>query len=100
MADIISMVKHAAREDEPLYTAQERVQRAMMRITGGRQFTPEQMEWLDRIRIHLVQNLSISRDDFDDIPVFSHVGGWGRANKAFSGQLPERLQQINAEVAA
>ena len=100
MVDIISMVKHAAKDDEPLYTAQERVQRAMMRITGSRKFTPEQLEWLDRIRIHLVQNLSISRDDFDDIPVFSHVGGWGRANRAFAGHLPELLRQINEAVAA
>ncbi|QSV44608.1 type I restriction-modification enzyme R subunit C-terminal domain-containing protein [Geobacter benzoatilyticus] len=100
MVDIISMVKHAAREDEELYTAQERVQRAMMRISGNQAFTPEQMEWLDRIRIHLVQNLSISRDDFDDIPVFSHVGGWGRANKAFAGQLPELLKKINEAIAA
>jgi len=100
MVDIISMVKHAAKEDEELYTAQERVQRAMMRISGSQAFTPEQMEWLDRIRMHLVQNLSISRDDFDDIPVFSHVGGWGRANKAFAGQLPELLKKINEAIAA
>lgn len=100
MVDIISMVKHAARNEEELYTAQERVQRAMMRISGSQAFTPEQMEWLDRIRIHLVQNLSISRDDFDDIPVFSHLGGWGRANKAFAGQLPELLKKINEAIAA
>ena len=100
MVDIISMVKHAARNEEELYTAQERVQRAMMRISGSHAFTPEQMEWLGRIRIHLVQNLSISRDDFDDIPVFSHVGGWGRANKAFAGRLSELLKKINEAIAA
>lgn len=100
MVDIISMVKHAAREDEELFTAQERVQRAMMRITGRQSFTPEQMEWLDRIRVHLVQNLSINRDDFDDIPVFSHHGGWGKANRVFSGQLTELLNDINEAVAA
>ncbi len=100
MVDIISMVKHAAKNEEELYTAQERVQRAMMRITGGQAFTPGQMEWLDRIRIHLVQNLSISRDDFEDIPVFSHFGGWGQANKAFAGLLPELLKKINEAIAA
>jgi type I restriction enzyme, R subunit len=100
MVDIISMVKHAAKNEEELFTAQERVQRAMMRITGGQTFTPGQMEWLDRIRVHLVQNLSISRDDFEDIPVFSHFGGWGQANKAFAGQLPELLNKINEAIAA
>ncbi len=100
MVDIISMVKHAAKSDEVLYTAQERVQRAMMRISAGRKFTPEQMEWLERIRVHLIQNLSIDRSDFDIIPVFSDVGGWGRANKAFAGQLPELLKKINEAIAA
>lgn len=100
LVDIISMVKHAAKADAELFTAQERVQRAMMRITGSQEFTPEQREWLDRIRIHLVQNLSIDRDDFDYIPILSDVGGWGRANKAFGGQLPELLKKINEAIAA
>lgn len=100
MADIISMVQHAAEAEKELFTAQERVQRAMMRITGGQTFTPEQMEWLERVRVHLVQNLSISRDDFDDMPVFSHAGGWGRANKAFNGELPILVRRFNKELAA
>lgn len=100
LVDIISMVKHAAKSDEELYTAQERVQRAMMRITGSQRFTPEQLEWLERIRVHLVQNLSIDRDDFDYIPVLSDVGGWGRANKAFAEQLPQLLKKINEAIAA
>lgn len=99
MADIISMVKHAAREDEELFTAQERVQRAMMRITASGNFTREQMDWLERIRIHLVENLSISVDDFNDIPVFFNVGGWRRANRVFTGQLPELLKKINEAIA-
>ncbi len=54
LVDIISMVKHAASADAPLFTADERIQRAFMRVTAGRTFTPEQQEWLDRIRVHLV----------------------------------------------
>jgi type I restriction enzyme, R subunit len=100
MVDIISMVKHAVREEESLYTAQERVQRAMMRITGSRKFTPDQMQWLERIRIHLVQNLSISRDDFDDIPVFFQHGGWKKADQVFEGRLPELIHKLNEEIAA
>ena len=33
------------------------------------------------------QNLSIDRDDFDDVPVFADRGGWGRANRVFDGEL-------------
>ncbi len=100
LADIISMVKHAAREDEPLYTAQERVQRAMMKITAGQSFSVAQQDWLDRIRSHLVENLSIEREDFDTLPVFERHGGWTRANRDFSGKLTDLIQKFNEAIAA
>src|SRR5205807_10240670 len=46
LVDIISMVKHAAKEEEPLLTAAERVDRAFAKITTGREFTEEQKKWL------------------------------------------------------
>lgn len=100
LVDIISMVKHAAKEEEPLLNAAERVERAFTRLTAGRSFTEPQQQWLDRIREHLVQNLSIDRDDFDSIPVLHRLGGWGAANRAFSGQLEPLLVEINAAMAA
>src|SRR5262249_10922307 len=66
LVDIISMVKHAAKEEEPLLTAAERVERAFAKITTGRQFTEEQKKWLGRIRAHLVVSLSIDREDFEN----------------------------------
>jgi type I restriction enzyme, R subunit len=50
LIDIISMVKHAAEEQQPLLTAPERLERAMKQITQGLQFTLEQRGWLERIR--------------------------------------------------
>ena len=100
LVDIISMVKHAAKRDEPLFTAKERVQRAFMRLTAGRTFTAEQQEWLDRIRVHMVANLSIDPHDFDDLPVFNRYGGWGRANRTFNDQLPDLLRGFNEAIAA
>jgi type I restriction enzyme R subunit len=98
--DIISMVKHAARDEEPLLTSAERVDRAIERITSGQAFTEEQQQWLDRIRSHLVANLSIDREDFDDVPVFAREGGWRRADQAFGGSLQQFLRRVNAAVAA
>ena len=93
LVDIISMVKHAANEQQPLYTAEERVKLAMAKITSGKNFTPEQVQWLERIEGHLAENLTIDPDDFDALPVFNRVGGWGRANKVFEGQLPQLINQ-------
>jgi type I restriction enzyme R subunit len=100
LVDIISMVKHAAREDEPLYTADQRVNRAMMKVSGARGFTAEQMQWLERIRQHLIENLSVDTADFDALPIFSRYGGWARANRVFEGTLPDLLKQFNESIAA
>ena len=100
LVDIISMVKHAAREQEPLLTAEERVERAFQQITAAREFTDEQRQWLDRIRVHLVENLSIDPEDFDDLPVFERHGGWAKANRDFDGKLVEILQEVNEAIAA
>jgi len=100
LADIISMVKHAAREEEPLLTAEERVDRVLDRLSLGTSMTSEQQQWLDRIRAHLIENLSISKSDFDVIPIFSNEGGWGKANRVFGGQLPALIHQWNEAIAA
>ena len=100
LVDIISMVKHAARDEEPLLTAEERVARVFDRLTLNHDFTPDQSKWLGRIREHLIANLSIDQDDFDLVPVLQNAGGWGGANRAFRGQLPALLKTINEAIAA
>lgn len=100
LIDIISMVKHAARESAPLLTAGERVESAVQKVVDGRELNDAQAAWLDRIRLHLIQNLSIEREDFALIPVLSHHGGWGSADRSFEGQLSELLSDLNKELAA
>ncbi|MBI1814673.1 MAG: DEAD/DEAH box helicase family protein [Deltaproteobacteria bacterium] len=100
LVDIISMVKHAADVQEPLLTAAERVDRALAQINAGQQFTDEQRQWLDRIRAHLIENLTIAPDDFQIVPVFTREGGWRPANRAFGGKLEELLHKVNEAIAA
>ena len=100
LVDIISMVKHAANEQQPLYTAEERVKLAFVKLTAGKSFTPEQQQWLDRIEAHLIENLTIEQDDFDTLPVFTRAGGWGRANKVFWGELSSMIGRLNEAIAA
>lgn len=100
LVDLISMVKHAAEEEQPLLTAEERIDRALARITEGESFTSEQQQWLERIRAALIENLSIDEEDFDALPVLQREGGWGRANRAFNNKLRELLPRINEAIAA
>jgi type I restriction enzyme R subunit len=100
LVDIISMVKRAAIEGAPLLTAEERVRAAVAKVAAGRTVTDEQQQWLGYIEQHLIENLSIDREDFDLIPVLSSHGGWGRADRIFDRRLPELLEQLNAELVA
>ena len=100
LADIISMVKHAAREQEPLLTAQERVEKAFEQVVGSRTFSDKQKAWLDRIREHLTANLTIDQEDFGLTPVLSRAGGWEPANRAFKGKLGDLVESLNEAVAA
>jgi type I restriction enzyme, R subunit len=100
LVDIISMVKHARDAQSPLLTASERVERAIATITNGRSFTPEQEQWLGRIREHLRSNLTIDRDDFEVLPVFTRYGGWGRASRAFGPELTILIKDLNQAIAA
>jgi len=100
LVDIISMVKHAARDQEPLLTAAERVARAFANVFAGQSFTADQQRWLDRVREHLIANLTIEQEDFDALPIFARDGGWARANREFGGRLGGLLQRINEAIAA
>lgn len=100
LVDIISMVKHAAKEQEPILTAEERVDRAMKKVTDGRSFNEEQRKWLGLIRDHLVKNLTIEEVDLDYAPIFERNGGLGKARRVFDKELSSLLAEINAAIAA
>jgi type I restriction enzyme R subunit len=101
LVDVISMVKHAAREAEPLLTAPERVARAFEVVTAGQTFTPDQQKWLDRIREVMLQNLSIDREDFDYQDALAAPGGWGAAKRLFGDQvLLDLILRLNEAIAA
>lgn len=100
LADIISLIKWAYSHSEPVYTAQERVAKAIEIITKDKDFTEEQKQWLGYIQEHLIQNLTINLEDFDYAPIFERYGGKGKAKKVFKGQLETLIQQLNSAIAA
>lgn len=99
LADIISMIKHAA-ESSDLLTAEERVDAAIAGVTEGKEFTEEQMKWIGYIREHLATNLTIDAEDFDAFPVFEQRGGLRKAKAVFAEDFDKLLSQLNFAVAA
>jgi len=98
LADIISLVKHAA-DGEDFLTAETRVSKAFEKIRRHRKFTPEQDKWLDLIRQHMVANLLLEKDDFDFLPIFTREGiTFNRLNKVFNGELDKIINELNEAV--
>lgn len=99
LADIISIVKHAANHEQPLLSAEERVDRAMQNVFAGQHLSTEQQKWLDLIRRQLVANLAIERADFELLD-FERAGAtWKRVDGDFGGQLEMMLNRLNEAVA-
>lgn len=98
LADIISMIRHAAKGEE-LTTVELRIEKAMFEIKKNKTFTPEQNQWLDRIAEHLKKNLLLEKDDFDYLPLFVREGvNFKKLDKVFDGKLSELLMEINKAV--
>lgn len=98
LADIISIIRHAAK-GEPLLTAEGRVDRALEKLKASRKFTPEQEGWLVLIRRHLIDNVMLEKEDFEIMPIFKRQGAtFQSVNRVFDGRLEELLLSINEAV--
>lgn len=100
MADIISIIKNADDIHNPLFTAEERVNKTINGLIASHTFTAEQKQWLEYIRKHLVINLAIDKENFDLVPVLERHGGLSRAQKIFGRELDAIIEEINYHLAA
>lgn len=100
LADIISMIKHAANYDLPILTAQERVEQVVKKLMQKHHFSPEQSNWLVYIKEHLIENLAISPEDFEIMPVFERHGGLSKARQIFGDKFIPLIHEINEALAA
>ena len=104
LVDLVAIVKHALRPDEPLVPVADQVEaryRAWLeeKARGGLEFTAEQRQWLDAIKDHIASSLVIERDDFEDVP-FNQWGGLGGVYRAFGEDLDAVLAELNDRLAA
>ena len=97
LADIISFVNSALRH-VPLIPPEERVEIAFRKIKSGWKFTERQEKWLELIKKHVIKNLIIKEQDFDQQLLFSRKGAFEDWNHVFEGKLPQLVAEINKEV--
>lgn len=99
LVDIISMIKHADNK-EPLLSVNERIDKAIEKVFGDKILDSAQQEWISYIKEHLITNLTLEEDDFNDMPVFENHGGLGRFKKLFKDEYKVLINEINAAIAA
>jgi type I restriction enzyme, R subunit len=99
LVDIISMIKHADKK-EPLLSINERIDKAIDNVFGDKILDSAQQEWIAYIKEHLITNLTLEEDDFNDMPVFESHGGLGRFKKLFKDDYKVLITEINAAIAA
>lgn len=101
LADLISLVRHAAM-DEELVPYPERVQQRyeawlQSQEAQGKIFTPQQRWWLDEIARHIGINVSISMDDLNYFG-FQARGGQLAAKRLFGDQIETVIEELNKEL--
>ena len=104
LADLVALVRHAIKPDEPVAPVAERVEERYTawladKAKAGLKFTPDQRKWLDAIKDHIASALAIEQDDFADVP-FIHMGGLGKVHQLFGERLPTLLEEMNERLAA
>ena len=104
LVDLIAIVRHALHPAEPLVPIGVEVEQRYgewleEQEQAGMTFNADQRKWLDAIRDHIANSLSIDQDDFEFAP-FSQLGGLGKAHQLFGDQLPTLIEELNARLAA
>jgi type I restriction enzyme, R subunit len=103
LTDLVTLVRFALHEDDELVPFPERVAERyhawlLQQENAGREFTPEQLAWLERIRDTIASSLGVSREDLLG-PPFAERGGLGKAVKLFGEQLDPMLDELTEVLA-
>jgi len=104
LTNIVSLIRFAVGRSDSLEPFSETVDRRFdywlsTQKELGREFTSEQMAWLNMIKEHIATSLTIEVDDFRLSP-FAQKGGAVRANSVFQQQLDKILEELNKELVA
>ena len=101
LTDIISLVRFAIGEVATLEPYKETVDRRFQEwlTNQEKEFSQEQLVWLEMIKDHIATSLRIEMDDFENIP-FQAKGGAIKVYQLFGDALDTILEALNEGLAA
>lgn len=105
LTDIVSLVRYALGQRETLQPlSAELAGRFNLWLgrekTAGRNYTAEQLGWLEAIRDHLAANIDLSLRDLQEEPGFAGRGGVIAARRAFGERLETIMDELPAALVA
>lgn len=95
-ATIIGYIRQLA-IGSPLMPFATRVDRAVAKLLGGRQWTPPQRKWLDRIAKTLKESVAVDPSAFN-VGAYANHGGFKALDAAFDGQAQTILRDLEEAV--
>jgi type I restriction enzyme R subunit len=105
LTDIVSLVRYALGQRETLQPlSAELAGRFNLWLgrekTAGRNYTTEQLGWLEAIRDHLAANVDLSLRDLQEEPGFADRGGVIAARRAFGDRFDAIMDELPAALVA
>ena len=67
---------------------------------AGREYTPQQLAWLEAIRDHLSANIELDKSDLQYLPQFTQRGGVIAARTAFGHRLEAVIEDVTQALVA
>ncbi|MDE0012215.1 MAG: DEAD/DEAH box helicase family protein [Candidatus Poribacteria bacterium] len=95
--DLISLVRFAMSYNFFLEPFSATVNRNLEEWVTGKDFTPEQHEWLEMIRDHIATSLDIQMEDFEYAP-FAERGNGAKVYELFGDDLDEMLKDLTEKL--
>jgi type I restriction enzyme R subunit len=104
LTNIVSLIRFTIGEVNVLEPFAETVNRRFIEWVAkqkkaGVSVTPEQMDWLVMIKEHIATSMSITMDDFENVP-FNQKGGRVRVFQIFGKEVEKVLEELNESLVA
>lgn len=99
ITDLVSLIRHTLQPGEPLTPFAEVVRQRYTKwreqqAADGVSFSPEQVQWLDKMAEHIATSLAVETDDFNN-GWFASRGNLGKAYQLFGDQLKGIMSEMN-----
>lgn len=106
LTELVALVRYAIGQTDALESFAAGVEQRFNLWIGrqkkaGREFSDEQMRWLQLIKRFIAQNVEIAPRDMLEAPTFTHEGGLVKARQLFGkDQLAPMLDELSEALAA